>query len=216
MKIEIFGMGCENCKRVEENAKKAVKELGISAEIIKIEDFEALIRKGITATPGLVIDDEIVSLGRIPSVEEIKEILSSSDRVASQPLILTGKGSSPSCGCSSKATMIYACSGGSNVGQTSNEAAKILAARGRGNFACLSGVGAQKESFINNAKKANTIVVIDGCGSKCALKTLERAGIDGSLCLVLTDLGMIKDTSVLDTKKEDVEKVVTRVEEMLP
>ena len=63
MKIEVFGIGCESCKRLEENAKIAVRELGISAEIIKVDDFEVLIRRGITATPGLAIDGIVVTLG---------------------------------------------------------------------------------------------------------------------------------------------------------
>lgn len=74
----MFGTGCQNCRRVEANARQAVDELGMEAEIVKVEDFEDLIRRGITATPGLAINGETVSLGRIPSVEEIKETIQSS------------------------------------------------------------------------------------------------------------------------------------------
>ena len=75
MIIEIFGLGCSNCERLMNNAQRAVDELGIEAQIIKVEDFEMLIREGITMTPGLVIDGEIRSMGRVPSVEEIKEMI---------------------------------------------------------------------------------------------------------------------------------------------
>jgi len=75
MIIEVFGTGCSNCERLMKNAKRAIDELGVDAQIIRVEDFEMLIRKGITMTPGLVIDGEIRSMGRVPSVEEIKEML---------------------------------------------------------------------------------------------------------------------------------------------
>ena len=75
MDIEIFGTGCENCKRLEKNARRAVDELCLEAKIIKVTDFEAFIRRGIKATPGLAIDGEVVFTGRVPSVDEIKEIL---------------------------------------------------------------------------------------------------------------------------------------------
>jgi small redox-active disulfide protein 2 len=75
MIIEIFGLGCENCELLKNNVQRAVDALNIKAQIIKVEDFEMIIRKGITMTPGLVIDGEIRSMGRVPSVEEIKEII---------------------------------------------------------------------------------------------------------------------------------------------
>ncbi len=84
MKIEVFGTCCQNCKKVEANARQAVKELGIKAEIVKVEDFGDLIKRGITATPGLAVNGEIVSLGRVPLVEEIKEMIQSSDKRSSE------------------------------------------------------------------------------------------------------------------------------------
>jgi len=76
MTIKILGTGCPSCFLVEENAKKAVEELGFKD--IKIEhifDIEKIIEMGIMMTPALAIDDEIVVAGEIPTVEEIKEIL---------------------------------------------------------------------------------------------------------------------------------------------
>lgn len=75
MKIEIFGIGCGNCTLLETRTRKAVERLGIKAEILKVEDFETFIRRGITETPGMAIDGEIVSTGRVPTLEEINELL---------------------------------------------------------------------------------------------------------------------------------------------
>ena len=75
MKIEILGMGCSKCKKLYENAKKAVKEKDIQAEIIKIEDMRKIAEYGVMMTPALAIDGEVKSSGGIASVEEIKKWL---------------------------------------------------------------------------------------------------------------------------------------------
>jgi small redox-active disulfide protein 2 len=217
MKIEIFGIGCESCRRLEENAKTAISELGIETEIIKVEDFEVLIRRGITATPGLAIDGEVVSLGRVPTVEEIKELIGTNkgEAIPSSRPSTESYASNRACGCSSKQIVIYPCSGGSNVGQVSNEAAKALVVRGWGKFSCLAGVGAQNNTFIDRAKKAKVVLAIDGCDLKCASRTLERASINPTIAIVITDLGTKKDTAVLDADQKEVETVVRVVEERI-
>ena len=78
-RIEIFGTGCDNCQRLETKVRSAIKLLGIDADIEKIEDFETIIRRDISKTPGLAIDGKIVSLGRVPSVEEIIEMINGKD-----------------------------------------------------------------------------------------------------------------------------------------
>uniref|UniRef100_A9A894 Thioredoxin n=1 Tax=Methanococcus maripaludis (strain C6 / ATCC BAA-1332) TaxID=444158 RepID=A9A894_METM6 len=75
MKIIVLGMGCKKCVEVYENAKKAVKELKIDAEISKVTDA-AKIAEYVMSTPGLVVDDEVIFEGKVPSVEEIKNELS--------------------------------------------------------------------------------------------------------------------------------------------
>lgn len=75
MKVEIMGKGCAKCKRVERNVREAVKELGLDIEIVKVDDFEEILRRGIMMTPGLSIDGEVVMYGRVPSVQEVKELL---------------------------------------------------------------------------------------------------------------------------------------------
>ena len=75
-KIEVLGPGCVNCRRLEANARQAVAMAGVEAEIVKVEDYRAIMAYGIMSTPGLVIDGKVVSHGRIPSPGDIAEWLS--------------------------------------------------------------------------------------------------------------------------------------------
>ncbi|MEM5797922.1 MAG: thioredoxin family protein [Candidatus Aenigmatarchaeota archaeon] len=75
MKIEIFGSGCPKCKKLEENARKAVKEANKKAEIVKVTDINEIINRGVMATPAIAIDGKLKACGRIPEVEEIKKWL---------------------------------------------------------------------------------------------------------------------------------------------
>ncbi|HNT61067.1 MAG TPA: thioredoxin family protein [Candidatus Bilamarchaeaceae archaeon] len=72
MKIEILGMGCPNCKRLEENARKAVSELGIDAEMVKVAEIEKIMGYDVMSAPALVVDGKVVCSGRVPDVKEIK------------------------------------------------------------------------------------------------------------------------------------------------
>jgi len=69
--IKILGSGCANCKRVEAIARKAVETLGLDAEVEKVTDFSEIMKWPILSTPGLVINDKVVSSGRIPSEDEV-------------------------------------------------------------------------------------------------------------------------------------------------
>lgn len=71
MKIEILGTGCPKCKQLEANAKKAVAEAGIKAEIIKVTDIAKIVEYGVMSTPALVINGKVKSSGRIPDTNEI-------------------------------------------------------------------------------------------------------------------------------------------------
>jgi small redox-active disulfide protein 2 len=75
MKIEILGTGCPKCKALEENAKKAVSELKMKAEIVKVTDIGKIVEYGVMSTPALVINGKVKASGRIPDVEEIKKWL---------------------------------------------------------------------------------------------------------------------------------------------
>jgi small redox-active disulfide protein 2 len=75
MKIEILGTGCPKCKATEKIVKKAVEELGIEAEIVKVEDLQEIVDRGVMMTPAVVVDDEVKIVGHTPSVEEVKKII---------------------------------------------------------------------------------------------------------------------------------------------
>jgi small redox-active disulfide protein 2 len=70
-KIEILGTGCAKCKRLYANAEQAVKDLKITAEVIKVEDLDEIVERGVMLTPALFINGELVAEGRVPCVEEI-------------------------------------------------------------------------------------------------------------------------------------------------
>jgi len=72
MKIEILGMGCPKCKKTAANVEQAVRELGIEAEIVKVEKIDEIMKYGVMMMPALVIDNEVKCAGKIPTVDEIK------------------------------------------------------------------------------------------------------------------------------------------------
>lgn len=69
--VKVLGSGCANCNLLEQNARKVVKDLAIEAEIVKVTDHLEIIDHGVLTTPGLIINDEVVSSGRIPNEAEI-------------------------------------------------------------------------------------------------------------------------------------------------
>lgn len=75
MEIKILGSGCPNCKRLEANAKKAIEELGLEATITKVTDYKDIMRYGVMSTPGLVVDNKVVSSGRVLQPKEIVALL---------------------------------------------------------------------------------------------------------------------------------------------
>lgn len=76
MKIQVLGTGCPKCQKLEENTKKAVEELGLKDALVEhVHDINKIIEMGIMMTPALAVNDEAVFSGKIPTIEEIKEIL---------------------------------------------------------------------------------------------------------------------------------------------
>jgi uncharacterized metal-binding protein len=96
------------------------------------------------------------------------------------------------CNCSGKELLIFTCSGGCNVGQLANDAARRLGSEGVGKMACLAAVAGGVSMAIAGAKEAKDLLVIDGCPVQCARKTLERAGLQPTIHLLVTDLGLRK------------------------
>lgn len=75
MIIKVLGTGCSKCKKLEENAKTAVKELGIDATVEKVEDIQKIMAYGVMKTPAIVVDETVKVMGKVPSVDEIKKII---------------------------------------------------------------------------------------------------------------------------------------------
>ena len=75
MIIKVLGTGCTNCKKLEENTRKAVELLGIEATIEKVTDIKDIMSFGVMKTPALVVDGKVKIMGRVPSAEEIKQYL---------------------------------------------------------------------------------------------------------------------------------------------
>jgi len=75
MKIKVLGPGCKNCENLADNTKAALKELGLEAEIEKVTDFGEIAGYGILSTPGLVIDDKVVSSGKVLKPKDIVKLL---------------------------------------------------------------------------------------------------------------------------------------------
>ena len=75
MEIKILCIGCKNCVDLAKNTEEALKELGMEATITKVTDMKDIAKYGIMRTPGLVIDEKVVSYGKVASTEEITELL---------------------------------------------------------------------------------------------------------------------------------------------
>ena len=71
MKIKILGIGCLKCKKLYAEAQKAIASSGVKADLEKVEKITEIIKYGVMSTPGLVIDEEVKSSGRIPNSDEI-------------------------------------------------------------------------------------------------------------------------------------------------
>ena len=69
--IKVLGSGCANCKRLEQVAHKVVSDMGLEAEVIKVTKYPEIMTYNIMSTPGLVINEKVVSTGRIPTPAEV-------------------------------------------------------------------------------------------------------------------------------------------------
>lgn len=75
MVIKVLGSGCKNCVTLKENTEIALKEANLEGEIIKVTDFKDIMAYGVMSTPALVIDEKVVSFGKVLKPKEIVKIL---------------------------------------------------------------------------------------------------------------------------------------------
>lgn len=75
VRIQVLGTGCPKCKQLMENVEKAVGEMGIEAEVEKVDKIAEIIKFGIMTTPGLAIEGKVKSAGKVLSSEDIKKLL---------------------------------------------------------------------------------------------------------------------------------------------
>ena len=117
---------------------------------------------------------------------------------------------SEDCCCTQNNVMILACSGGSNVGQLSNQAAVDLTREGFGKMFCLAGIGGRLGGFVQSAKDVDNLVVIDGCQVGCAKAILENSGIQNYNYTVITDLDIEKNKDLI-LKDQDLDTVKSKI-----
>lgn len=75
MVIKILGSGCKNCVALEENTRAALKEAGIEAEVIKVTDFKEIMTYGVMRTPAIVVDEKVLSYGKVLKPKDIIKML---------------------------------------------------------------------------------------------------------------------------------------------
>ncbi len=77
MEIKVLGTGCPKCKALDKLTREVVEKHAIPAKITKVEDIMEIIKYGVMSTPALVVDEKVVVKGRVPSAEEIRQLLTS-------------------------------------------------------------------------------------------------------------------------------------------
>jgi small redox-active disulfide protein 2 len=75
MTIKVLGSGCPNCQRLEANVRLVLDHTGIEAMVEKVTDYGAILAYGVSSTPALVIDEQVVLAGRVPSPRQLERIL---------------------------------------------------------------------------------------------------------------------------------------------
>lgn len=73
MKIEVFGSGCSNCKKLYEMVEEVIQKSGVNAEMIKVSDMKEIVSRGIMRTPALAVNSKVVCAGRVPKPQEVEE-----------------------------------------------------------------------------------------------------------------------------------------------
>lgn len=118
----------------------------------------------------------------------------------------------PECPCGSskqRTVLLYACSGGANVAEVADRAARQMTFDGKGSMFCLAGVAADIPAMVQTAREADLNLVIDGCSMDCGKKVFEKAGLGNFVQIKVTDLG-IQKVKVTRATDEQVAAVVEK------
>lgn len=107
------------------------------------------------------------------------------------------------CACSEAPTLIFSCSGGSDVGELTDKSARKMSREKLGKMYCLAGVGGHAEGILKTTGTAAKILMIDGCPVDCGRKILEHAGFAEFAHIRLTDMGMEKGKSPATEERID-------------
>ncbi len=77
MEIKVLGPGCKNCVSLDQIAHQVIDELGLSASIVKVEDYAEIASYGVMSTPALILDGRVLLAGRVPTANHLKELITS-------------------------------------------------------------------------------------------------------------------------------------------
>jgi len=119
----------------------------------------------------------------------------------------------PKCDCGGSTKLVFPCSGGSDVGELTDRAARQLSKTGEAKISCLAGVGGGISGFIASAQGADVTLVMDGCPQDCGKKTMKKNGVTGFKHLRLTDLGLQKGKAPVN--EQNMETVCGKAKELL-
>ena len=78
MIVKVLGPGCRNCVKLERVTRQAIEDLGLDATVEKVTDYPTIAGYGVMSTPALVVDERLVSSGRVPTAAEVRELLGGS------------------------------------------------------------------------------------------------------------------------------------------
>lgn len=120
---------------------------------------------------------------------------------------------SAKCACGAAPKLIFACSGGSDVGELADRAGRKLTSEGCGKMYCLAGIGGRVSGIVKTTEAAGAILEIDGCPLDCAKKSLEQAGFKKFNHLCLSDMGLEKGQS--EVTEANIELVAEKAKPFL-
>jgi len=118
------------------------------------------------------------------------------------------------CGSKKRTVLLYACSGGANVAEVADRAARLMMFENAGSMFCLAGIGAGIPNMVQAAKAAGLNVILDGCPMDCAKKIFDNAGLTNYVQVKVTDLGIVKVKGIRATQ-EQVDRLAAKAREVM-